>query len=312
MKILCTGGAGYLGSVLVPKLLAYGHRVVVMDNFSHGVPSLISCGGHRDLDIVCGDVSKRDGVLKRLVVDADAVIHLAAIVGAPACDAMQTKAELVNLRSTEEILECIRPNQPLIFPCTNSGYGKGGEKAITEDDPMTPLSLYGRTKVAAEKAVLAHPLGASLRFATLYGPSPRMRLDLLVNHFVHLAVGSGGRMALPVYEPHFRRCVLHVSDAAEALGLAVENADTLGRRPWNVGAENVTKADLCRMIKAAVPSFEWVESAGRDPDQRDYSVSSERFMAEAGWVPIERLEQGIAQLVRLYRMPFIGPAWRNA
>ncbi len=310
MKILVTGGAGYLGSVLVPKLLAYGHRVVVMDNFSHGVPSLIGCGGHRDLDIIRGDVSREHDLLKDLVVDSDAVIHLAALVGAPACDAMPTTAQLVNLQSTEDILGWIRPDQPLVFPCTNSGYGKGGQNPVTEDDPMTPLSLYGRTKVEAEKVVLRHPLGVSLRFATLYGPSPRMRLDLLVNHFVRRACGIV--TALPVYEPHFRRCVLHVSDAAEALGLAVENADTLGRRPWNVGAENVTKADLCRMIKAAVPGFEWVESAGRDPDQRDYSVSSERFKAESGWAPLERLEDGIAQLVRLYRMPFVGPSWGNS
>ena len=310
MKILVTGGAGYLGSVLVPKLLAYGHRVVVMDNFSHGVPSLIGCGGHKDLDIVCSDVSREPGLFKRLVTDADAVIHLAAIVGAPACDAMPTTAQLVNLRSTEEILEWARPDQPIVFPCTNSGYGKGGDNPVTENEPMMPLSLYGRTKVAAEDVVLRHPLGVSLRFATLYGPSPRMRLDLLVNHFVHLACVS--RSAMRVYEPHFRRCVLHVSDAAEAMGLAVENADTLGRRPWNVGAENVTKADLCRMIKAAVPSFEWSESEGRDPDQRDYSVSSERFKAESGWAPLERLEEGIAQLVRLYRMPFNGPSWGNA
>ena len=312
MKILVTGGAGYLGSVLVPKLLAYGHSVIVMDNFSHGVPSLTGCGGHRDLDIICGDVSRDLVLLKNLVIDSDAVIHLAALVGAPACDARPTTARLVNLRSTEDILEWIRPDQPLVFPCTNSGYGKGGENPVTEDDPMTPLSLYGRTKVEAEKAVLDHPLGVSLRFATLYGPSPRMRLDLLVNYFVYLAAGSGSRTALPVYEPHFRRCVLHVSDAAEALGLAVENADTLSCRSWNVGSENVTKADLCRMIKAAVPGFEWVEGAGRDPDQRDYSVSSERFKDEAGWAPLVRLDEGIAQLIRLFRMPFIGPAWKNA
>ncbi len=269
MKIFCTGGTGYLGSVLVPKLLAYGHRVVVMDNFSHGVPSLISCGGHRDLDIVRGDVFKEPGLFKHLVTGADAVIHLAAIVGAPACDAMPMTAHMVNFLSTEKILEWARPDQPIVFPCTNSGYGKGGDNPVTEDDPMTPLSLYGRTKVEAEKIVLKHPLGVSLRFATLYGPSPRMRLDLLVNHLVYLACGHG-LMPTPIYEPYFRRCVLHVSDAAEAIGLAVENADTLCRRPWNVGAENVTKADLCRMIKAAVPGFEWVESAGRDPDQRDY------------------------------------------
>lgn len=310
MKILCTGGAGYLGSVLVPKLLAYGHRVVVMDNFSHGVPSLVGCGGHRDLDIVRGDIEAEPTLFKRLIVDSDAVIHLAAIVGAPACGAKPRTATLVNLRATEDLLEWIRPDQPLIFPCTNSGYGKGGERLITEDDPMTPLSLYGTLKVASEKLVLEHPLGVSLRFATLYGPSPRMRLDLLVNAFAHTAVSSED--AMPLYEPHFRRCVLHVSDAAEALGLAVENADTLGRRPWNVGAENVTKLELCQMIKAAVPRFRWAESAGRDPDQRDYSVSSDRFKAESGWAPLVRLEEGIAQLVRLYRMPFDGPAWRNA
>lgn len=304
MNILVTGGAGYLGSVLVPKLLANGHHVSVLDSFRHGVPSLPS---HNRLEIEAGDVRETDR-LGPLVEAADAVVHLAALVG-PVCELNRGTAISTNLWATEILIDLLRDDQPLVFPCTNSGYGKGGILPVTEDAPMTPLSLYGRTKVDAETTVLKHPLGVSLRFGTLYGTSPRMRLDLLVNDFTHKAM-SGDPLA--VYEPEFRRCVLHVSDAAEAIALALENPKDLAGRPWNVGAENVTKTALCEAIRRHIPALSWFVANGQDPDQRDYDVSWQAFHTAVGWGPQRTLDAGIQSLIRLYRQPFNGPWWRNA
>ena len=308
MKILVTGGAGYLGAVLVPKLLASGHYVDVLDSFRHGVPSLP--GGHIRLEIVHGDV-RDESILKPLLERADAVVHLAALVGASTCETDRGNAVSTNLWATAKLVEMLRADQPLIFPCTNSGYGKSGAVLVTESDPMTPLSLYGTTKVRAEQSVLRHKLGVSLRLATLYGPSPRMRLDLLVNDFVHRATRPPWNLAL--YEPLFRRCVLHVSDAAAAIEVALDNPHHVAGRPWNVGAENMTKGALCEMIQQHAIKFSWQIIAGRDPDQRDYAVSSAGFRTATGWEPKINLNTGsIAELIKLYRMPFEGPQWRNA
>lgn len=313
MKIFVTGGAGYLGSVLVDGLLP-SHDVAVLDSFRHGVPSLAHLVSNPRLEIVRGDVRDK-AVLALLVGGAEVVIHLAALVG-PVCEEYQELALDVNLSATELLVSMLRPDQTLIFPCTNSGYGRGGALPCSEDDPMRPISVYGRTKVQAEEVALRHPRAVSLRFATLYGPSPRMRLDLLVNDFVYRAVTLG---RVEVYEPNFRRCVLHVSDAAWAILRVIwaldysKISDGLFGRPWNVGAENVTKASLCNLVKEAVTEFTWSEIYGRDPDQRDYDVSSERFSdALGGWAPIRSLTRGIDELVQLYRMPYDSPAWRNS
>ena len=311
MKILITGGAGYLGSVLVHRFIFDRPQddVVVLDSFRHGVPSLALIGGNASLEIDQCDIVRQTGKLHRLMSEADAVIHLAALVGAPACAANENEAFILNEVCTVQMVKDMRPDQPLIFPCTNSGYGKGGDQPVTENDSMTPLSLYGRTKVAAERAVLSHPLGVSLRFATLYGQSPRMRLDLLVNDFVHRASMSETVM---LYEPHFRRCVLNVSDAANAVLAALDNASFIAARPWNVGAENITKGELCERIQRQVPRFDFQVAPGNDPDQRDYEVSSDQFRLRTGWEPQIDLDRGIAALLRLFKMPFDGSAWRNA
>ena len=319
MKILVTGGAGYLGAVLVPKLLRSNHTVTVLDSFQHNVPSLAAVSRDRALRMVRGDIVHEPGLFHRLAAEADAVVHLAAIVGAPACSADPGLTTLTNQHATEELVAHMCPDQTLIFPCTNSGYGKGGAAPMTEADPMTPLSIYGRTKVAAEAVVLRHPLGVSLRFGTLYGPSARMRLDLLVNDFVWYAAKKvawrqgGVEIPLGIYEPGFRRCVLHVSDAAEAIVRALHRVRDLRGRPWNVGAENVTKAELADRIAQQVPGFRWREASGRDPDQRDYVVSSDTFRTATGWAPSVALNDGIAELLRLYQQPFdaFPSQWRN-
>lgn len=312
MNIVITGGAGYLGSVLTARLLNYGHHVTVVDSFVHGVPSLAGLvQANHKLKILARDICLSDPEVARKIDRADAVIHLAALVGAPACDKYPEIAKVLNFQATRRLVEILRPEQRLIFPCTNSGYGRGGDTPCTERDPMKPLSLYGITKVQAEAEVAKHPRGVSLRFATLYGPSLRMRLDLLVNAFAYEAMR---KRRLLVYEAAFRRCVLHVSDAAAAISHALFRDETLHDRGpvWNVGAENVTKAQICGLLQELVPGFVWMEGEGKDPDQRDYAVSSEAFKEATGWAPAVPLKEGIEQLLRLYAMPFGGPGWWNA
>lgn len=314
MKILITGGAGYLGSVLTQELVELGNRVTVLDTFEHGVPSLIGHLGRVQIERYC---IRDSNALRICVANVDAVVHLAALVGAPMCDQRPHDAEAVNEGGVLSVLRSLRRDQMLVYPCTNSGYGRAGERPVTEDDPMTPISLYGRTKVRGEALALKHPRAASLRFATLYGASPRMRLDLLVNDFAYTACRT---QKLELFEPHFRRCVLHVRDAARAI-IAVLARSRTGdvHGAWNVGAENVTKRQLADLIGQKFMA-RWrapvgiTEREGQDPDQRDYAVSSEAFRRSFFWAPQVNLDAGLDELFELFRMPFDGgaPRWRNA
>lgn len=305
-----TGGAGFVGSVLVPMLLQEGHEVTVVDTFVHGVPSLAAHVWKRDLTVLCEDA--RSCRVLDMVQDYDVVIPLAAIVGAPACDRDPLGAVTVNQIAVEDLVKAARPDQIIIFPCTNSGYGLGGEAECTEESPLTPVSEYGRAKVAAERAVLAHPGGISLRLATLFGVSPRMRLDLMVNDFVYRAVHD---KALVLFEPHFRRNFLHVRDAAQAFVFAMRHYDRMAGRAHNVGdtRANMTKSQLADLIASEVPGFVAMESPiGEDPDKRDYVVSNARIEA-LGWLPMFTLRDGVRELVRAYRaMPYERTQWRNA
>ncbi len=312
MKILVTGGGGYLGSVLVPVLLGDGHSVTVVDTFVHGVPSLAawinSCPGLtvRRLDV-------RSNEFLSLIPDHDVTVLLAAVVGAPACTADPLGATTINQASIEDAVAAARDDQLIIYPCTNSGYGLGGESECTEDSPLTPLTLYGQTKVAAEKVVLSHPRGVSLRFATLFGASPRMRLDLMVNDFVYRALHD---RSLVLFEPHFRRNFLHVRDAAAAIRFAIERGgrQMLGRA-FNVGdtRANMTKAQLAQIVAEEVLGTElFISERGADPDKRDYVISNARIEA-LGWRPQSTLREGIKELLRAYRaMPYARTPWRNA
>ena len=301
MRILVTGGAGYLGSILIPMLLNADHRVTVLDNFLYGqVPFLDLCG-HPGLEIIRDDVRHMAG-LRRALAAQDAVIPLAAIVGAPACARDQTAAQSVNLEAIRLLMRCRSKEQLVVFPMTNSGYGNCPPgKSCDEDAPLRPLSLYGRLKVAAEAVVLAADNTVSLRFATLFGPSPRMRTDLLVNDFTWRAATDGW---LVLYEGQFRRSVLHVRDAAGAilwaLGRLAEGA--LDHQVYNLAESSPTKRDLCHVIHRQVPHFRWFDSdAGRDPDQRDYAVDTTRALGE-GWKAERTLEEGIEELLKCYRI----------
>ncbi|MEI7552826.1 MAG: NAD-dependent epimerase/dehydratase [Verrucomicrobiota bacterium] len=299
MKILITGGAGYIGSVLTPHLLAQGHEVTVLDNFLFGQASLLECCRHERFTIVRGDC-RDESRLAPLVAWADVIIPLAAIVGAPMCQADQVGARTINLEAVELICRLASFEQRVILPVTNSGYGIGEPgKLCTEDSPLRPLSLYGTTKVAAEETVLARTNGLTFRLATVFGLSARMRVDLLINDFVHRAVTD---RAVVVFEGHFKRNFIHIQDVARAFSHALENFDRMKGRAYNVGLEdaNLSKLKLCAVIRRQVPGFTFLEApVGEDPDKRDYIVSNQR-LREAGFATAWSLDRGIQELIKGY------------
>jgi len=268
MKILITGGAGYIGSVLTPRLLDQGHEVTVLDTFSSAQNSLAACCSAPNFQAVRGDCRRND-VLKPLLGKADAVIPLAALVGAPLCDQDELGATSINRDAIKLLVDKLSPEQWLLYPTTNSGYGIGQDSHCTEDSPLNPISLYGRTKVEAEEAVLSRENTLTFRLATVFGASPRMRIDLLVNDFVYRAITD---RAIIIFEGHFRRNFIHIQDVSHAFEFALNSFAEMKGQPYNVGLEdaNLTKLQLCEVIKQYVHSFTYLEApAGEDPDKRD-------------------------------------------
>jgi nucleoside-diphosphate-sugar epimerase len=301
MKILVTGGAGYIGSVLVPILLEQGHQVTVLDQFPDGGTQLVPACVHHGFEVVRGDV--RDGrLLDELVPKADVVIPLAALVGAPLCKQDPHTAVGVNRDAVIEIVKRVGKEQRIIIPTTNSGYGVGEkDKFCTEETPLRPISIYGTTKVEAEKAVLDAGKGISFRLATVFGLSPHMRIDLLVNDFVWRAVTD---RAVVLFESHFKRNYIHIRDVVGAFMHGMANYDRMRGQAYNVGLSdaNLSKAELCERIKRQVPGFVHLEApVGEDPDKRDYIVSNEKLEA-TGWRPNWSLDAGIGELIKGYRM----------
>lgn len=299
MKLLITGGAGYIGSVLTPHLLAAGHEVTVLDNFIFGQPTLTECCKYDAFQIVRGDC-RDEPLVKKLLGKADAILPLAAIVGAPLCKQDPLAARTINQEAVEMLCRLASPSQRIILPVTNSGYGIGEKnKACTEDSPLRPISVYGTTKVAAEHAVLARENSLSFRLATVFGMSPRMRVDLLVNDFVHRAVTD---RAVVIFEGHFKRNYIHIQDIARVFRFALDNFDKMKGRPYNVGLEdaNLSKLELAAAIKRFVPDFTFLESPiGEDPDKRDYIVSNQRLLS-TGFTMEWSLERGIRELIKGY------------
>jgi nucleoside-diphosphate-sugar epimerase len=300
-SVLVTGGAGYIGSVLCERLLAAGHRVTAVDNLLYGEQSLFHLCPNPDFDFIFGD-ARDEALLRPLVAKADVIIPLAALVGAPVCDREPEMATSTNLGAVRLINRLRSPRQLLLYPTTNSGYGtKTGAVHCTEETPLEPVSLYGRTKVDAEAEVLGTPLAVSFRLATVFGTSPRMRLDLLVNHFTYAAVTDG---YLVVFEKSFKRNYVHIRDVADAFCFAIENGGRLAGRPYNLGldAANLSKEELALKIRSHVPRF-YVHFAevGSDPDKRDYIVSNQR-LREAGFEAKRTLDDGIRELIKGYRM----------
>lgn len=301
MHVLVTGGAGYVGSVLVPMLLWKGHRVTVLDSFMYGQASLLDCCFDKRLTIVRGDGRDR-GTMAGLVSKADAVLPLACLTGAPICAREPGAAKAINHDAVRMIAELMTSSQLMVFPSTNSGYGIGAADIhCDEETPLRPISLYGQLKVDLEAFLLDRGQCVTFRFATLFGVSPRMRLDLLVNDFTYRAVTD---RFLVLFEPHFKRNYLHVRDAARAFLHALDNWDRMRGRPYNVGLSdaNLSKWELCEAIQKHVPELYFTAAdIGQDPDQRNYIVSNRRIEA-AGFTTTVTLDEGIEELVKGYQV----------
>ena len=302
MNVLVTGGAGYLGSILVPALLDRGFGVTVVDNFMYGQDSLAGVCYHPAFSVVRGDVRSVE-TMRPLLKDADVIVPLAALVGAPLCDRDPLAATSTNKQAILDMLGLIGPNQRVIMPITNSGYGVGEPgKFCTEETPIRPVSLYGRDKVEVERALLdRHPSAISLRLATVFGMSPRMRLDLLVNDFTYRAYTD---RFIVLFESQFKRNFLHVRDVARAFLHAIDNFDRMAGQIYNVGLSdaNLSKLELCRRIQKHLPSFVIHESdIGADPDRRDYIVSNEKI-ERTGYRPAFSLDEGIRELIKGFAM----------
>jgi nucleoside-diphosphate-sugar epimerase len=301
IKVLVTGGAGYIGSVLCGRLLGEGFHVTAIDNLIYGQHSLFHLCAYPGMEFVHGDVRNED-VMRPLIRKADVIVPLAAIVGAPACDRDPLTATSTNLDSIRMINRLRGTGQLVVYPTTNSGYGtKSGDLFCTEESPLDPISLYGRTKVQAEAELLQAPNTVTLRLATVFGMSPRMRLDLLVNHFVYAAVTDG---YIVIFEKDFKRNYVHIGDVADCFRYCMEHAQKMAGRPYNVGLDsaNLSKEELAFKIKEFVPGFHiQFSDVGSDPDKRNYVVSNQR-LREAGFVASRSLENGIQELIKGYRM----------
>jgi nucleoside-diphosphate-sugar epimerase len=299
-KILVTGGAGYIGSVLCPALLAAGNAVTVVDTFTHRVNSLAPCCAYPDFDVHRADC-RDERIMRALVKDVEVVIPLAALVGAPLCQRDPIGAISTNRDAVVMLTRLLSRDQRILFPVTNSGYGIGeAGKECTEDSPLRPLSLYGSTKVEAEKAVLDRGNAITFRLATVFGMSPRMRIDLLVNDFVYRAVTD---RAVVIFEGHFKRNYIHVRDVVRAFEHGIDCFEAMRDRPYNVGLDdaNLSKKELCQVIQKHIPQFVFLEAPiGEDPDQRDYIVSNRRLHA-TGFRPQWSLDRGIEELMKGYR-----------
>jgi nucleoside-diphosphate-sugar epimerase len=298
---LVTGGAGYLGSVVCEHLLTAGYRVTVIDNLMYGQLPLFHLCAHSALEFLSGDV-RDETIMRSLLKGADVVIPLAAVVGRPACERDPWLARSVNLEAIQLIKRLRSPHQLIIFPTTNSGYGtKSGETYCTEETLLEPVTLYGQTKVEAEAALLQIPNVITLRLATVFGLSPRMRIDLLVNQFVYSAVTDG---YIVIFEKDFKRNYVHIRDVADCFVHCIEHADGMTGRPYNVGLDeaNLSKEELALKVREYVPNFYiHFSETGSDPDKRNYVVSNQR-LREAGFVARRSLDQGIQELLKGYRM----------
>lgn len=299
-SVLVTGAAGYLGCMLVPALLDRGCKVIALDTYERGDTALAHVAANPNFEPVRGD-ARDEGLLGALLPKVDLIIPLAALVGAPSCKQDPIAAKTINLDAILSILKLRGRDQQIIYPTTNSGYGIGQKGVFcTEETPLNPISLYGTTKVDAERAILDSGNGVTLRLATVFGMAPRMRIDLLVNDFTYRAVND---RALVIFEGDAKRNYIHVRDVAKAFIHAIDNYEVMKGEAYNVGlsSANLSKLELCAKIKEYVPEFVWLQAPiGEDPDKRDYIVSNEKI-EKTGWSPDHTIDMGIQELIRGYR-----------
>src|SRR5436190_7261288 len=301
-KILVTGGAGYIGSTMVPNLLREGYSVTVVDNFYfNNYYSLLACCKYQTFDIIEGD-ARNEELMRDVVSKHDIIIPLAAIVGAPACDRDKAGAITTNFGQIKFINEIRSENQMILYPNSNSGYGIG-QKGIhcTEETPLNPISLYGKTKVDAERILLASENVITFRLATVFGISPRMRLDLLVNDFTYRAIND---RFVVLFEAHFKRNYIHVADVSRAFVHGIKNFESMKNNAYNVGlsSANLSKFELCQKIKSYLPDFTIeTNDFSRDPDQRNYIVSNEKI-ERTGFKAGMDLDTGIKELIKGCKM----------
>jgi nucleoside-diphosphate-sugar epimerase len=295
MKVLVTGGAGYIGAVLVPHLLEKRLDVRVLDNLMYGGGSLLPLVRDPRFEFVRGDV--RDGrVVNEAVRGCDVVVHLAAIVGFPACRKYPDLSTSVNVDGTKVVADAAGKSRLVLFGSTGSNYGALVDDVCTEQTPLHPLTLYGKTKTAAERYIMDHCSAVAYRFATAFGTSPRMRLDLLINEFVYTAMKMH---YLVVYEAQFMRTFIHVHDIARSFLFAIENARRMSGQVYNVGSEdmNYSKAEVCEMIRSKIDYYLHYADVGQDADKRNYVVSY-RKIGDLGFKTTISLQEGIDELVR--------------
>lgn len=300
-KILVTGGAGYIGSILVPELLRKGHEVTVIDNFMYRQPSLAAVVPNPNLELVYADVRDYTTV-KKYLGKADVVIPLAAIVGAPACAKDPLTASSINKDSIIWLFKQLSSDQQIIMPTTNSAYGSGDKNNYCdENSPLHPLSLYAKDKVLVEKELMQQTKATSFRLATVFGISPRMRLDLLVNNFVYRAMTD---KFVVLFEGHFKRNYVHVRDVSQAFCFAIENPTKVEGEIFNFGLSeaNISKEELCKAIQVLLPEFTFLDAPlAKDPDQRNYIVSNEKVESR-GIKASVGLSEGIAELIKGLKM----------
>lgn len=300
-NILVTGGAGYLGSTMVPDLLSAGHKVTVLDNFMFDQTSLNHVCNNPNFNIVKGDI-RIESVMAPLLKKADVVIPLAALVGAPLCNLDPVGATTINHDAITLMIKLLSKDQIVLMPTTNSAYGTGdANNFCTEESPLRPISQYAIEKVAIEKELMQRENAISFRLATVFGMSPRMRIDLLVNDFTYRAVKD---RFVVLFESSFKRNYVHVRDVSRAFQHAINNFETMKGQIFNVGLSeaNVSKKELCEAIQKLIPEFIFLEApVGKDPDQRNYIVSNEK-LEKTGYKTSMSLEAGIAELIKGYTM----------
>jgi len=297
-NILVTGGAGYIGSILVPNLLNEGHNVTVLDNFMYGQTSLNQLCANKNFNVYNGDVRLKHDLFP-LLKQADIIIPLAAYVGAPLCNKDPIGATSTNKDAIFMMIDNLSKEQIVIMPTTNSAYGTG--TYCTEESALNPISRYAIDKVEVEKRLLDHSNTISYRLATVFGMSPRMRIDLLVNDFVHRAVKDGFTI---LFEGHFKRNYIHVCDISNAFIHAINKYDSMKNQVYNVGLSeaNISKKELCEIIQKYIPTFTFMEAeVGKDPDQRNYIVSNDKIES-TGFKTQMSLDAGIQELIKGYRM----------